>query len=137
VRRSVAALVIAGAVAGSLTGCVLMPPGLYAFGPPYDPSIDHDGSYVEEDVAWMDDYVEEAAAGLRGVGSSVAPPEGASLAAFTHVAFGVGWEWCDVVWLEGVKPGDSALHAEQAEAYGWTAEEYGAIAAAAERHLCE
>lgn len=137
-RRSVAALVVSAAIAATLTGCVLMPPGdsSFFFAAPYDPSIEYDGSYVEEDLTWMDDYVQETAAGLRALGSPVAPAAGEPLAAFNHVALGVGWEWCDVLWQEHLEPGDTAPHAEQAEAYGWTAEEYGVIATAAERHLC-
>ena len=73
---------------------------------------------------------------LRDAGSQLPPAEGESLEEFRHVAIGVGYEWCDRLYVDDSREGDADEHAEQAERYGWTTEDYRIVAEEAELVLC-
>lgn len=36
----------------------------------------------------------------------------------------MGYEWCDLLYVDEERIGDADEHAEQAQRYGWTTEEY-------------
>ena len=79
---------------------------------------------------------EEVAQELHEVGSALPPAEGESLEAFRHLAIGVGYEWCDLLYVDEERIGDADEHAEQAQRYGWTTEEYRVVVEEAEGWLC-
>jgi len=147
-RRTLAALTVASAAAVALTGCVIAPPGLdpfsYGFVGGYGSSGTSDGEidpateeqWQEENRQWERDFADAVAAELRAIGSDLPPAEGESIEAFRHVVVGAGAEWCDRLYIDRSLMGDASEHAEQAERYGWTAEEYGVVAGAAEAELC-
>lgn len=142
-RRTLASLAVVAATVGALTGCMFAPPGAgFGWYGSYD-----DPDAVQYDPAQEDEWQEEArqqqleateriAAELRAVGSDVVPAEGESLEAFRHVVHGIGWEWCERLFVDQDRTGDPAEHERLAERYGWTAEDIGIVAAFAERELC-
>lgn len=145
-RRILALLALVATASVALTGCVIAPPGFPEFGyssgyAPYDPSYEEfdraaEEAYQAENLAWELDFAEIVAGELRAVDSQLPPAEGESLEAFRHLAVGVGWEWCDRLFVDERRMGDAGEYAEQAERYGWTAEEYRIVAEAAETELC-
>lgn len=147
-RRFLASLTVAAVAAATLTGCVIPPPeSAYDFGyvggygpvpgPAYD---DFDPAAEErwqaEDRAWQLDLTETVVEALRAAGSELPPAEGESLEEFRHVVMGVGYEWCDRLYVDESRMGDPAEHAEQAERYGWTTEDYRIVVEEAEVLLC-
>lgn len=148
-RRGFAALTVASAAAVALTGCIIIPPFAdpYSYGfvggsGPYDPTIvgEYDPAeeeqWQEEQREWERHFAGTVAAELRVIGSQLPPAEGEPIESFRHVVIGAGYEWCDRVYMDESRRGDTAEHAEHAERYGWTAEEYGVLAEAAEIDLC-
>ncbi|ROR65180.1 hypothetical protein [Agrococcus jenensis] len=147
-RRTLASLTVAAAAAIALTGCVIAPPILdpYGFGfaggyGPYDPAAeDFDPAAEEqwqaENRAMELDFAEEVAQELHEVGSALPPAEGESLEEFRHLAIGVGYEWCDLLYVDEERIGDADEHAAQAQRYGWTTEEYRVVVEEAEGWLC-
>lgn len=145
-RRILASLVLVSTAAVALTGCVIAPLGFTDLGfaggyGPYDPSADEfdpaaEEEYQAENRASQLEFAEEIAVELRAAGSQLAPAEGESLEEFRHVVVGVGWEWCDRLYLDESRIGDADEHAEQAQRYGWSAEEYRVVAEAAEGEFC-
>lgn len=149
--RTLGSLAVVAAAATALTGCVVMPPGS-GFGhvagsasdpyldPAYDEGYEFDPAeeeqWQEESRAWDLDFAAEVADDLRAAGSQLPPAEGESLEVFRHVVIGVGWEWCDRLYVDERRQGDPAEHAAQAERYGWTAEEYRIVVESAELELC-
>lgn len=150
-RRTLAPLTLAAAVAVALTGCVVLPFGAHygsgwvglepAYGPAYDQGDDGFDPAVEEqwqqeNHEWELDFAEAVAEQLRAADSQLPPAEGESLEAFRHVAVGVGYEWCDRLFIDETRRADAAEHAAQAERYGWETEEYRIVAEHAEQELC-
>lgn len=148
-RRTVASLAVAAAATAALTGCVIAPPGfgsgLVSYGggyaPAYDPAYDDfdaaaEEEWQEENREWQLDFAESVAEDLRAAGSQLPPADGESLEAFRHVVVGVGYEWCDRLFVDESREGDADEHAQQAERYGWTTEEYRIVAEEAELVLC-
>ncbi|QUW19095.1 hypothetical protein [Agrococcus sp. Marseille-Q4369] len=148
-RRTLAALTISAAAAVGLTGCVIVPPfadpfsyGFVGGYGPYDPSSDdgfdpaEEEMYQEEHRTWERDFAASVAEELRLIGSELPPAEGEPIEAFRHVVIGAGYQWCDRLYIDEERRGDADEHAEQAELYGWTADEYRVIAEAAETELC-
>lgn len=145
-RRPLASLAIAAAAAVALTGCVIAPPGFGlgyggGYAPAYDPAYDDfdaaaEEEWQEENREWQLDFAESVAEDLRAAGSQLPPAEGESLEAFRHIVIGVGYEWCDRLYVDESREGDPDEHAEQAERYGWAAEDYRIVAEAAELVLC-
>ena len=126
-RRTLASLAVAAVAAFALSGCVIAPPSydfgyVGGYGPAYDPAYDEfdpaaEEQWQEEDREWQLDFAE-------------------SLEEFRHVAIGVGYEWCDRLYVDDSREGDADEHAEQAERYGWTTEDYRIVAEEAELVLC-
>lgn len=144
-RRALLSLTVTAAAAVALTGCVVAPPssglepGSYDFSP--DPSYEDfdvaaEEQWQEETRTWDLALTEAVAAELRAAGSSLPPAEGESLEAFRHVVMGVGYEWCDRLYVDASRQGDAAEHAEQAQRYGWPVEDYRIVIEAAEVELC-
>ncbi|MGC5076727.1 hypothetical protein [Agrococcus sp. DT81.2] len=147
-HRTLGSLALAATAAVALSGCVIAPPGSdpYGFGfvggsAPYgsgydefDPAVEE--RWQDENRAWELDFAESVATELAAAGSPLAPAEGESLEVFRHVVVGVGYEWCDRLYIDEGRMGDAGEHAEQAERYGWTAEEYRIVVEAAEPELC-
>ena len=145
-RRTLAPLTLT-AIAATLTGCVIAPPAAgsgYGFGPApvttgyedYEFDAAEEAQWQEENRAWELDFAEAVAADLRAAGSQLPPAEGASLELFRHIVVGVGFEWCDRLYLEDAARDDAAAHAELAQRYGWTTDEYRIVAEASELSLC-
>lgn len=150
-RRILAPLTLAAAVAVALTGCVVLPFGAPygsgwvelepAYGPAYDPTDDgfdpaEEERWQQENIAMELEFAETVAEQLRAAGSQLPPAEGESLEAFRHLAVGVGYEWCDRLFIDETRQGDATEHAEQAERYGWETEEYRIVAEHAQEALC-
>lgn len=145
-RRTLASLAVAATATVALSGCVIAPPSydfgyVGGYGPAYDPAYDEfdpaaEEQWQEEDREWQLDFAESVAEELRDAGSQLPPAEGESLEEFRHVAIGVGYEWCDRLYVDDSREGDADEHAEQAERYGWTTEDYRIVAEEAELVLC-
>jgi dipeptidyl aminopeptidase/acylaminoacyl peptidase len=142
-RRPLAALAVAASAAAMLSGCMVAPPELAPASDPIDSNYDDfyeendvDDRWIDDEAAWQTDFAETVAVELRAAGSDVAPAEGESLAAFRHVAVGVGWEWCDRTYVDPERIGDADEHSSRGADYGWTAEEYRIVAELAEAELC-
>jgi hypothetical protein len=152
-RRTIASLTVIVAAAVALTGCMIMPPGTgfgYAGGysptgepfldPAYDQEYEFDAAeeeqWQEENRQWQLDFAEEVAGELRAAGSQLPPADGESLDQFRHLVVGVGYEWCDRLYVDESREGDAGEHGEMAERYGWSTEEYRIIAEEAELALC-
>ncbi|MGM1029965.1 MAG: hypothetical protein ACQEWM_08865 [Actinomycetota bacterium] len=144
-RRTLASLTLAAAMSVALVGCVIAPPS-YDFGyvggsGSYDPAYDEFDPAVEEQWQaesreWQLDFAESVAEELRAAGSQLPPAEGESLEEFRHVVIGVGYEWCDRLYVDDTREDDADEHAEQAELYGWATEDYRILAEEAELVLC-
>ncbi|ROR66785.1 hypothetical protein [Agrococcus jenensis] len=148
-RRILASLTVAAAMAAALTGCVIAPPGLDSgwvsydgsYGPADDPAYDEfdaeaEEQWQEENREWQLDFAEEVAEELRAAGSQLPPAEGESLEQFRHLVVGVGYEWCDRLYVDESLEGDAVEHGEMADRYGWSPEEYRILAEEAELALC-
>lgn len=148
-RRTLASLIVAAAAAIALTGCVIAPPGYDSgwetygagYAPAYDPAYEEfdpvaEEQWQEENRQWQLEFAESVAEELRAAGSQLAPAEGESLEEFRHLLIGVGYEWCDRLYVDESREGDPDEHAEQAERYGWAADDYRIVAEEAELVLC-
>lgn len=142
-RRTLASLAVVAATVGALTGCMFAPPGAGfgwygSYNDPdavqYDPA--QEDAWQEEARQQQMEATERIAAELRAMGSAVAPLEGESLDAFRHVVHGIGWEWCERLYVDEDRRDDPAERERLAERYGWTPEELDVVVAFAEPELC-
>ncbi|MCR8670504.1 hypothetical protein [Agrococcus sp. HG114] len=146
-RRTLAPLTLAALAVAALTGCVIAPPMAgsdFGFVPApattgyddYEIDAAEEARWQEEHRSWELDFAAQVADELRAAGSQLAPGEGESLEVFRHVVIGVGYEWCERLYLDDGVRDDPAAHAELAQRYGWTTDDYRIVAEASELSLC-